>query len=234
MTRTSGPYQGSSSDTASEKLTKAVSVEHKTIESGNRIEWQQASARCQIATQHQGKKRKSDGENFQHRGIVSALAGRIGGDVGSAGSGKNGAFIPHFFAAHCFNAAWDLMDKTGRSAEDDLMMTALSQASIYHWRQRADCTPRHLSMGYWQAARVAALLGHATEARRWAQVCLGYSAAREPFYLGYALEALARAAWLVGDPEETRRQVGLARLQAMLIDDPDERAILVKDLDQLT
>jgi hypothetical protein len=31
-----------------------------------------------------------------------------------------------YFAAHCFNAAWDLIDKPGRTAEDDRMMVALS------------------------------------------------------------------------------------------------------------
>lgn len=41
-----------------------------------------------------------------------------------------------YFAAHCFNRAWDLMEKKERTAEDDRLMFALNQASIYRWLQR--------------------------------------------------------------------------------------------------
>ena len=57
------------------------------------------------------------------------------------------------FAAHCFNSAWDLIEKADRSAEDDRLMVLLNQASIYHWLQRSDCNNQRLSIGYWQARR---------------------------------------------------------------------------------
>lgn len=76
------------------------------------------------------------------------------------------------FAAHCFNSAWDFIEKKDRTAEDDRLMVALNQASIYHWLQRPDCGDRQLSVGFWQASRIQALLGNTTEARRQAEVCM--------------------------------------------------------------
>jgi hypothetical protein len=64
-----------------------------------------------------------------------------------------------YFAAHCFNAVWDLIDKPERTLEDDRMMVALSQASIYHWQNRPDCEPRRLSVGYWQRPEFKRYLG---------------------------------------------------------------------------
>ena len=68
-----------------------------------------------------------------------------------------------YFAAHCFNRAWDLIEKPDRTPEDDRLMVAMSQASIYHWLNRDDCDNRRLSVGYWQASRIQALIGHAVE-----------------------------------------------------------------------
>ena len=69
-----------------------------------------------------------------------------------------------YFAAHCFNQAWDLIEKEDRSPEDDRLMVATSHASIYHWLERADCDSEKLSVGYWQLSRVLSLTGSADEA----------------------------------------------------------------------
>ena len=49
-----------------------------------------------------------------------------------------------FFAANCFNKAWELIDKPDRTPEDDEQMIRLVHASIYHWTQRPDCTRQEL------------------------------------------------------------------------------------------
>ncbi len=77
-----------------------------------------------------------------------------------------------YFAAHCFNAAWDLIEKPDRTPEDERLMEALNQASIYHWLNRHDCDAWRLSVGYWQASRIQAVLGNAPEAIRHAQAVL--------------------------------------------------------------
>lgn len=138
-----------------------------------------------------------------------------------------------FFSAHCFNAAWDLIDKPDRSADEDRAMAALTHASIYHWAQRPDVSPLHLSVGYWQAARVAALLGHADEARRHAETSRAFAEGLAPFYRGYAQEALARAARLAGDTAAAAEHLAHARRHAADVADGGERALLERDLDEL-
>lgn len=138
-----------------------------------------------------------------------------------------------YFAAHCFNSAWDLLEKPARTAEDDRLMVALNQASIYHWLNRPDCAPKHLSIGYWQASRIQSVLGNAAEARRLAEVCLSHSVDLEPFFLGYAHEALARAAYIAAEIGLAETHFKLASDQAALVTRKDDRELLTKDLDSL-
>lgn len=137
------------------------------------------------------------------------------------------------FAADCFNRAWTLINRTDRSAEDDRLMVALNQASIYHWLQRPDCDAQKLSVGYWQAARIQALLGQPDEARRHAEVCLHYSRGLAPFYLAYAHEALARAEGLAGRLLVAAEHRQAATALAAQVDVAEERQWLLDDLDTL-
>ena len=135
-----------------------------------------------------------------------------------------------YFAAHCFNQAWELMEKKGRSPEEDRLMPLLNQASIYHWLQREDCDNHRLSVGYWQAARIQALLGNAAEARRLGQICLDYSQGLAPFYQGYACEALARAEILAGNRAAAEDYAVKARELADQVEEKNDRELLLNDL----
>lgn len=137
------------------------------------------------------------------------------------------------FAADCFNKAWDLIDKAERTPEEDRLMVALNQASIFHWLNRSDCTSENLSVGFWQASRIQALLGNAAEARRHAETCLSYSQALEPFYVAYAYEALARAEFVAGKSAKAREHLENARSHAGGIGNKDHQAMLLKDLDSI-
>ena len=139
-----------------------------------------------------------------------------------------------YFAAHCFNQAWDLIEKKERTPEDERMMVALNQASIYHWRQRDDCDDQRLSVGYWQASRIQAVLGNAAEALRCAQICLGYSGKLAPFFIGYAHEALARAHEIAGNSAAAREHLDTALQFAAQISDNDDRELLLADLRALS
>jgi hypothetical protein len=134
------------------------------------------------------------------------------------------------FAAHCFNAAWDLIEKSNRTPEDDRLMATMNQASIYHWLNRDDCDNRRLGIGYWQASRIQALIGNADESRRFAKVALAYSAGLGPFYLGYAYEALARAELLAGNGREAAAYLDTAKTHAAEVEDRKERELLLNDL----
>jgi len=138
-----------------------------------------------------------------------------------------------FFAAECFNRAWELIEKPDRTPEEDRLMVALSQASIFHWLQRPDVTARNLSIGYWQASRIQGLVGNPREARRWAEVCLGHSPELAPFYRGYAYEALARAAAGEGDVAAAREFLAQAEALASRIQGTDDRRLLERDLQEL-
>jgi hypothetical protein len=137
------------------------------------------------------------------------------------------------FSGWCFNQAWDLIEKPNRTEADDRLMVALSQASIFHWLNRPDCTDKNLAVGYWQASRIQALLGNAGEAMRHARTCLEYSAELEPFNLGYAYEALARAASLAKDRAALAEYLGRAEPLAEQVPDASNRQLLTADLAQL-
>lgn len=138
-----------------------------------------------------------------------------------------------YFATDCFNKAWDLLEKPSRTREDDLLMVALNQASIYHWLNRRDCESKHLSVGYWQASRIHAVLGNAPEARRYAEICLSHSDDLAPFFVGYAHEALARAALVANDADGAEAHLAVATEQTMLVGRKDDRELLIKDIEEL-
>lgn len=135
-----------------------------------------------------------------------------------------------FFSAHCFNAAWGLIDKDAWSEDDRVQMLARAMASVWHWSQRPDNEPQNRSIGYWQVSRVFALLGYGEPARWFGQLCLENSRQEEPFFLGYAYECLARAAALCGEPEEAKRCLDEAARLAESISDESERQQLLADL----
>ena len=140
-----------------------------------------------------------------------------------------------FFSADCFNKTWELMDKADRTAEEDEQMLRLSLASHWHWTQRPDCAPTHMSVAYWQTSRVCAILGQAEDARRYAHLCLAASKGDDvlPFYLGYAYEALARAESVAGNAEKAQEHVREARRVAETMPDPEAKKQLLTDLETI-
>lgn len=140
-----------------------------------------------------------------------------------------------YFSAQCFNSAWDLIDKTDRTPEEDLEMLHRAITGLWHWTQRADCTATNRSIGLWQVSRVYALLGQAEDARRYAELCRSTSegAAVEPFYLGYAYEALARAEAVAGDRVHAKEYVGMAKGLAEKVTDEEGKTALLRDLETI-
>lgn len=135
-----------------------------------------------------------------------------------------------WFAAEYFNRTWDLLDKPERTPEEDERMISLCHASLAHWQDRADCQPRNLSIGYWQLSRVLATLGQGQNASHYGRLCLAASTAEPPFYLGYAYEALARAAAVSGDHATAREHLDKAGQLATQITKAEDRQTLEADL----
>jgi len=139
------------------------------------------------------------------------------------------------FAVNCFNAVWELLDKPDRTPFEDQQMIERCLASVWHWRQRPDCKDENLSIGYWQASRVYAVIGNADEARRYGGLCLKAAGGEgvSVFTVGYAYEALARAEKVAGNDAKAAEHLAKARDTASCIEDEESRQMLESDLDEL-
>lgn len=138
-----------------------------------------------------------------------------------------------YFSAMCFNMAWQLIEKPDRTADDDEHLIRLAQASLWHWTQRSDCSAKNLSIGYWQASRVYALLREAENARKYARLCLDKTPADDLFCLGYAYEALARAESIDDNAAKAREYLAEAWRHAAGVADAEDKQLLVNDLETL-
>jgi hypothetical protein len=133
------------------------------------------------------------------------------------------------FSAQCFNKTWELIEKPNRTPSEEDEMLRLTFASHWHWTQREDYTPVKGSIGYWQISRVFALLGQPDNARRFAQRSLD-AAGADPFFAGYAYEALARAESIAGNMARAQDALERARKLAEEVKDSEDRQLLVADL----
>jgi DNA-binding transcriptional MerR regulator len=131
-----------------------------------------------------------------------------------------------------FNKAWTLMEKEGRSPEDDDELLHCAHASAYHWLQVGTAANRARSE--WQCSRVYAVLGRPEPSLHHARRCLelveGSPDAMEQFDLPAACEALARAHAVAGDVGEARRWLERGREESAKIEDEDDRAVIETDL----
>ncbi len=142
-----------------------------------------------------------------------------------------GREVQRRLAADCFNKAWTLMEKQGRTREDDDEMVHCAHASAYHWSQVGTAVNR--ARGEWQCSRVYAILGRAEPALHHARRCLELVEASpvemEEFDLPAAYEALARAHSVAGDVGEARRYVELGREVTAKITDDDDKRLMEAD-----
>lgn len=130
-----------------------------------------------------------------------------------------------------FNRTWTLLDKPDRSQADDDAMLHMAHASAHHWRSEGSgATAHNLARSEWQVSRVYSVLGRAEPAGYHARRCLETCQANGigDWDLGFAYEAMARAAAVSGDLGAARHWVELAR-QVAVAEDPD-RELLLADL----
>ena len=139
-----------------------------------------------------------------------------------------------FYSADCFNKTWDLMDKdSDRSTEENMEMLHTAIASLWHWTQREDVTPKNLSIGYWQVSRVYCLIKQPNNARRYGLLSLKYARGLSPFLQGYAYETLARAEMLADKRFIMKEYLAKAREMLEQIEDEEDRQALATDLEAL-
>jgi hypothetical protein len=130
-----------------------------------------------------------------------------------------------------FNKTSTLMEKEGRTLEEDDEMLHCAHASAYHWMHVGTAANRARSE--WQCSRVNAILGRPEAALAHAQRCLelveSEPEAMEEFDLPAAYEALARAQVVAGDLGEARRYRELGVAETAKIADEEDRRIMEAD-----
>ncbi|MFJ5712988.1 hypothetical protein [Neobacillus sp. NPDC093127] len=114
-------------------------------------------------------------------------------------------------------------------------MINLAHTSFWHWTKVVDHTPQNLSIGYWQLSRVYAVAGLGERALYYGDRCLEVSLANEiePFYIGYAYEALCRANALLEKNDLAKEQYNFAMEYAQLVKVERSKESLIKDLDSI-
>jgi len=136
------------------------------------------------------------------------------------------------FAIQYHGKTWDLLDKVGRTADEDELMVHNAHASLRHWLEVG--TGLHHQRGEWLLARVYSVLRRAQEAERHALRCLALTEAHAglmaDFDRAFAYEAAARASALAGRREEWLRYSALAEEAGKAIGDEEDRAYFLGDL----
>jgi len=136
-------------------------------------------------------------------------------------------------AVQLFNDVWSLLEREGRSAEEDDRMLHMVHASRFHWDNVGDDQNR--AVGEWQCARVYATLGRGEAAVFHARRCLAYAEhpGVDDWVAASGYEALARAQAAAGDVDAARDARGQALQLLDRVGDPEDRAIVAADLDTL-
>jgi hypothetical protein len=137
------------------------------------------------------------------------------------------------FSKHCFNRAWDLIDKPDRTPEDNERMIHLAHAALWHWSERPDCTSKNFSIGYWQLSRIYALVGEGSHSAKYGRICLEITPQDDAFLLGYAHEALARAEKIQGNIAKAKEHHAEATRLAKSLDDAESQMMLMNDLNNI-
>ncbi|MFJ7727627.1 hypothetical protein ACIQXV_15865 [Neobacillus sp. NPDC097160] len=135
-------------------------------------------------------------------------------------------------AVNCFNAVWDFLDLPERTKEEEEKMLHLAHVSFWHWTQVEEHTTKNLSIGYWQLSRVYAITELGERSHYYANRCLEVSKDNniEPFYIGYAYEALSRANTLLGRYDLSKIHSEHAIEYAQKVKDESSKNMLLNDI----
>ena len=126
-------------------------------------------------------------------------------------------------AKDCFNGVWRLLERSDRTASQDLEMIHMAHASRHHWGIAGEAV--NWARGEWQCARVYAVLGRSepalVHAARSLALCLEHGIG--DFDLAFAHEAMARAHRVEGQRDACARHLELAREAGAGIADEGDR-----------
>ena len=125
-----------------------------------------------------------------------------------------------------------------RTPDQDEELIHTAHASRYHWSvliAHGEGTAKNAARGDWLLARVYALCRRADVAREYGERALARSESDGlgPFDRAFAHEAIARAFALDGDAEQARTHRDAAERLAVEIEDANDRAWLLENLETI-
>jgi len=136
------------------------------------------------------------------------------------------------FAVDANNATWEILGKglNEISENDAEEMTRRAYAAAYHWQRAAGTIPANEVRANWLLSRVWAVRQNGELALHHARRCLTVceSAGLQDFDLAYAHEALARSFAALGNAEQARHHLAIAR--DVPIADSEDRTLVEADL----
>ncbi len=131
-----------------------------------------------------------------------------------------------WFAVECNNAAWDLLDKPNRSADETERMLHAAHASVHHWLAAGNELNRLRGMVL--LANVYAGAGLPEGASRYAELAIALSKAagdsQTAFDRATTLAAASRAYLVAGEAARAKEFLDLAQHAAAKLD-TDERPV---------
>jgi hypothetical protein len=130
-----------------------------------------------------------------------------------------------------FNAAWELIDLSNRTSEQDRDMVTLAFASRQHWIE-ADGTAENLAIADWQIAHAASKAGLADVALVFARAAVDRAESNDvPTWLKASThEGLARAHAAAGETDGFTYEADLARALLEKVADPGDRELVESQL----
>jgi len=137
-------------------------------------------------------------------------------------------------APRAFNRTWELLDASERTRHQEEEMLAATFTQRHLWYQVGDA--RNHAIADWQVSRVAAVLGYTDLARRFGERSLEVAMENglDAFVIGFAHEAIARAAADVDDVETFNEHLELARASLAEVEDEEDRDLLAADLAEMS
>jgi hypothetical protein len=141
--------------------------------------------------------------------------------------------VQRTLAADLFNYCWTLLEKPDRTERETDRMIDAAHASRFFWEQIGEAA--HHARGEWQISRAYAVAGRAEQSLHHAKQSLAICEANGigDFDLAYAYEAMARALAVAGDRAACADWAAKARSAADRIADPDDRELLLNDVEDL-
>ena len=139
----------------------------------------------------------------------------------------------HLFAVDFHSKTWDLLDKQGRTQDENERMLDYAHASLAHWRTAG--AEIHHQRGEWLVARVYTVLGDKTNAFAHAMRCMELHETNKhlmaDFDTAFTYEAVARACALSGDAAKAQEYIEKARTAGESIADEKDREAFFMEFD---